>query len=94
MTYLNNGTYSVKLIVRSDMGCVDTTSETVVINATPDVKFSAQNNQGCQPLSVLFSDSSKVNNGFVQGWFWDFGDNSTSVGGTSHDAYLSKYWLL
>jgi len=44
---------------------------------TPTALFSADTTSGRAPLTVLFIDES-VSKDTISGWFWDFGDGSTS----------------
>lgn len=55
-----------------------TDSVRVNINAAPTVLMSADTLQGCSPLTVHFTDSTKVIGGFIINWKWDFGDKSGS----------------
>lgn len=51
----------------------------VVVNAIPEIKFTADTTQGCDPLEVTFNaDSTKVQGGSIDDWKWDFGDGAKS----------------
>ena len=50
----------------------------VTINMTPVVKFNSDVTQGCNPLTVNFTDSTKVTGDVITSWKWDFGDKSFS----------------
>ena len=76
--YADTGSYPVRLIVISDMGCTDTITKIIIISAQPEVHFSSNVTDGCEPLFVTFYDSSFVANGLIGSWFWNFGDGNTS----------------
>lgn len=70
------GTMWVSLEV-TDSGCTSpATYDTVVVNQAPNGAFSADVHEGCQPLSVNFTDLSSPP-GSV--WQWNFGDMTTSL---------------
>ncbi|MCB0706924.1 MAG: PKD domain-containing protein [Saprospiraceae bacterium] len=66
--YTMDGEYLVSLIVTNDCGA-DTSTQLLSIVTPPTAAFSVQNNFGCAPLEVLFSDESSEN---VTGWAWSF----------------------
>lgn len=74
-TYVNNTTYSVKLIATNIYGCTDTASGTVYVSPFPGVSFSHVISDGCAPLQVDFVNGS---NGTVR-QLWDFGDGTTDT---------------
>jgi len=79
-TYANAGLFNVNLSVTSDSGCVSDTIIEVEVFPVPDVDFSADVIEGCQPLPVQFTDLSLINPGYVINWWlWDFGDGNTSA---------------
>ena len=74
--YVNANTYKVFLIARNAANCVDTTSQSVVINPLPVINFggSIKGNR-----SIDLSDSSSIVNGTIAKWRWEFGDGDTSL---------------
>ncbi len=77
--YPSAGLFNVNLSVTSDSGCVSDTIIEVEVYPVPDVDFSADVVEGCQPLHVQFTDLSVVNAGYlINWWFWDFGDGTGS----------------
>lgn len=76
-TYGTFGTFNISLIVTTDLGCKDTILKPVEVYPIPVVKFGPFA-KGCGAICVDFKDSSSVLNGFIQSWFWNFGDPSTS----------------
>ena len=74
--YPTNGTYSVTLQVTSAQGCVNTTTNTVVINPNPVVAFTVNN--ACTGSNFSFTNNSSVVNGSITQSNWSFGDGSNS----------------
>ena len=76
--YQNNGLYTVSLEITDVNNCKDTLIRTDYIEVgAAYINFGADTLQAnCAPLLVTFSDSSASN---VVSWFWDFGDNTSSV---------------
>ncbi|HPS82730.1 MAG TPA: PKD domain-containing protein [Bacteroidales bacterium] len=70
------GTMWVSLEV-TDSGCTSpATYDTVVVNQAPTASFSADIQEGCQPLPVQFTD---LSNPAGSVWQWNFGDMATSL---------------
>lgn len=80
-TYINPGTYTVKLVVRNAAGNADSVTKTeyITVNPAPTAGFTADKTTGCFPLPVSFTDGSIANSGTITGWVWDFGDGNTST---------------
>jgi len=81
-TYQNDGIYDVQLVLQTTEKCVDTLQLTKPAYIETDIKFSTNEvgfdyfpKEGCGPLTVQFTDSSKFL-GTPQ-YFWDFGDGSS-----------------
>ena len=81
------GPHSIKLVVTTDKGCVDSLEKTVTINPLPDAVFSVVN-PACETKLVSFTEASVPNAGSIVEWDWDFGDGAhqvfTSVTTVSH----------
>lgn len=74
---LNAGTYEIHQILIADSMCInDTTSVTIAITQIPQVDFNSSVIEGCQPLSVSFSDLTNGQGNFT--YLWDFGNGQTS----------------
>ncbi len=74
--YTEPGDYTVTLIAFSNNACSDTVTKTNLIKIlNPTANFSVDNEQGCTPLQVQFSDSS-IN---AIEWLWSFDDGSYST---------------
>ncbi len=79
--YFTPGTYTVSLTVTNANGSNTLTrANYVVVNASPQVDFSANRLAGCFPLPVQFTDlSSSPNNNALVSWQWDLGNGTVST---------------
>ena len=59
-------------VVADNSGCTSTATFTLEVKPIPDVDFSADVREGCQPLKVHFQDLTIPAAG---NWNWSFGDN-------------------
>lgn len=74
-TYNSAGSYTVKLVVTSNSGCIDFLSRTIIISTPPTADFTSEAN--CTEQPTQFTDVSTPANSISE-WFYDFGDGSTS----------------
>lgn len=73
------GTYTVTLQVETDKGCVSTLlTRDIVINNKPEAGFISPETCLNDPFAP-FTDSSKVVNGTIAAWSWNFGDPNANV---------------
>ncbi len=77
-TYSTPGSYQLQLKVRDAQGCVDSTQRTLDVSFGPTPNFTANSLTGCAPKLIQFTDLSASNQP-IAGWFWDFGDGTTST---------------
>ena len=59
-----------------DYGCVNTDQVKVTVNPIPVPQFEADIREGCEPLTVRFTNLSNFSGGTYK---WDFGDGSSST---------------
>ncbi|MFY9310285.1 MAG: PKD domain-containing protein [Bacteroidia bacterium] len=78
--------YSVKLVVTSDLGCKDSIIKTSYVAPLPNVSWQADVTSGCGILCASFFDMSSISSGIITQWEWNFGDGSpqSAVSYTSH----------
>jgi gliding motility-associated-like protein len=79
-SYLTPGIYTVRLTVTNGSG-TNTLTRTnyITVNAAPTVDFSVNDNSGCAPHPVQFTDLSSPGAGTTNtAWEWNFGDGATS----------------
>jgi len=72
--YFVAGNYPVMLVATSNYGCRDTALGNTVIYANPVTNFVYNNDAGCGPLTIRFTDSSFVQGSTIYSWNWNFGD--------------------
>ena len=75
--YQDTGVFLPELIVASNRGCRDTTTETLWVNPNPEPSFSV--NDVCLGDTSIFVDSSRISRGTIQSRFWNFGDGNTDT---------------
>lgn len=80
-TYFVPGTYTITLTVTNASGSNTLTrTQYITVYDIPTVNFSADNQSGCFPLRVNFTDLSTPGAGNTNvSWQWDFGNGSTST---------------
>lgn len=69
ITYFNSSTsnsnfYNVELVAKSVSGCIDTVRGMVEVYPNPQASFTVDNNAGCSPLKVNFTNNSVGANTF------------------------------
>jgi gliding motility-associated-like protein len=76
-TYVNQGTYNIKLVVETNNGCIDSlTSNTVTINPDPIADFNISDD--CVNEAAQFTDNSTITSGNITNWEWIFDDGTPS----------------
>ncbi len=88
-TYLDCGTFTVKLVVTDTTGAKDSTTQTVNIRCSPIASFSPTVTTGCQPLASAFNNTSTPGSGSITSSVWDFGDGSIGSGANPSHTYNS-----
>jgi len=74
--YASADTFSVKLFVITDKGCLsDTATRTTIANKLPTIYFKTTTPL-CEQRDVLFTDSSTTHGaGVLTNWYWEMGNN-------------------
>ncbi len=77
-TYATPGVYTVKLLIKTISGCVDSLElpKAVIVNDRPVAGFTASPLDACASQQIQFTDSSSSG---VDSWRWYFGDGGTSI---------------
>lgn len=75
--YANAGGYTVKLVITSNTGCMDSISKQVKVNNAAVANFASVS--VCSNSSAQFIDSSSVNGGTIVNRLWIFGDGDSST---------------
>lgn len=71
-----NETYRAALYAVSPQGCQDSSFKNILIYPKPEASYSTNLNSGCQPLSIVFTNSSII----ADSCSWIFGDGSSISG--------------
>ncbi|MEZ4775620.1 MAG: PKD domain-containing protein [Bacteroidia bacterium] len=78
-TYMQDGVYTVRLIVFDENGCTDTLTRLNYIRLShPDANYTADIVNGCVNSTVHFTSTSLADT-TLTGWVWNFGDGTGSV---------------
>ncbi|MBX3176524.1 MAG: PKD domain-containing protein [Candidatus Hydrogenedentes bacterium] len=77
-TYETPGRYTVSLATETELGS-DTERRAGLIAVNPVVDFTASAQTGQGTLTANFTDATNAGNLNILGWFWDFGDGTTST---------------
>lgn len=76
--FSSDGTYTAQLIVISDHGCSDTTTNNIVIYPQPQTNYSVQD--VCIYDPAVFTDLTTINTpDNIASWAWNFGDGNTDI---------------
>ncbi|MHA1213069.1 MAG: PKD domain-containing protein [Candidatus Heimdallarchaeota archaeon] len=76
-----SGTYTVTLTVTDNDGKKDTYKKTITVvvsNKSPSAQCSASPTSGSAPLTVSFTSSGSDSDGYIDSYYWRFGDGGTS----------------
>lgn len=77
-SYSTSGTFSVKLVVTSNNGCVDSITQVINILPSPLAAFTVNSNTQCfTGNSFVFTNTSAIGAGSLS-YLWDFGNGNTS----------------
>ncbi|HRO75433.1 MAG TPA: PKD domain-containing protein, partial [Crocinitomicaceae bacterium] len=74
--YTADGDYTVKLIVTTPNGCIDSISKPITVYALPTANFGVTPDSLCGPLTATFQNNST---GLGVSYAWDFGNGTTST---------------
>src|SRR5688572_5896342 len=78
LTALTPGLHTVKLVVKTNIGCEsDTATRTFIANPAPVVTMTVAD--GCLNESINFSGDQTDNQTSITQWQWNFGDGATSL---------------
>jgi PKD repeat protein len=86
-SYTNYGSYKVTLITKSDKGCIDSLSHSLVVHPQATINFSINDSTQCNSIDTfLFNNSSKVATGALN-YYWTFGDASNGNSSSESPKY-------
>lgn len=89
-TYFDPGSYTISLVVKNNSGTDSIIQKAyITVYASPQIIFSASPTEGCFPLDVKFSNSSKAVSGTITDFLWDLGDGNISNDANPEHIYTS-----
>ena len=88
ITYSTVGDFDVELTVYS-RHCTKTVTKPALIKIAPDpvTNFVLSPAEGCNPTTVLFTDSTTIFSGNIISWAWDFGEGSVDSAQHTANSY-------
>ena len=91
--YNATGTFSITLTITDSMGCFNSISHDIIVNALPVAHFDA-GNSNCSGSEVIFTNFSNTPSGIIVRWNYDFGDGSTQTVLYPNNPTVSHTYLL
>jgi len=89
-TYLNPGTYTVKIVSISDYNCKDSVSKTITVHPNPKAGFIINDDLQCLAGNLfVFTDTSSGGGAQLTSRWWDFGNGDTASGSEVPASYAS-----
>jgi gliding motility-associated-like protein len=83
-----NDSFTVSLIITTDLGCIDTVTQITTTIPIPAFNFGPTLASGCENFTTAFHDLTTVPGGTIVNWLWDFGDsNYTYTANPAHTYY-------
>jgi len=86
-TYNQDGDFPASLYIIAKNNCSDSLINQVIVHPIPEMGFKADSTIFCKNATVFFTDTSRINSGFIANRLWTFGDGdfiSLSKDTTSH----------
>lgn len=68
--------YEITLLVKNESGCSDILTKTITVYPEIGSGFTVDQDLGCEPLEVQFTNTSV---GDTATWLWEFGDGGSSI---------------
>jgi len=75
-TFDTAGYYTISVIAKSNLGCIDSLKKTIEVINSPEAKFTQTPSSGCAPLIV---NSTNTSVGKYLSYEWDFGNGHNSI---------------
>ena len=71
--------YNTKLTVTNSNNCVSFFSRTITVNEIPNPNFTMNTNIGCDPVTVIATNTTVEGAYPITNWLWNFGGQGTSI---------------
>ena len=89
--FIDNGNYTVTLYVTTNESDIGNCSKIIrVRNVHPCADFQPKFSVVLANETVNFTDYSTDIDGYIEGWFWDFGDNMNATTQNASHSYQSS----
>lgn len=88
-SYLNTGTYNVKLVVTSGYGCKDSITKKVYVREQPVALYTVSDTSLCQKSNAFFFTNNSTIPAGTYTSLWRFGDLNTSTSTSPSHVYLT-----
>ncbi|MCO6494690.1 MAG: T9SS type A sorting domain-containing protein [Bacteroidetes bacterium] len=85
-SFANGGTYNVKLLVYTPLGCRDSINKNIEIYNSPNVDFSILGNCSDKPIQLI--NNSSISNDTIASYVWDL--NFESQSSDKNTSYISS----
>jgi gliding motility-associated-like protein len=76
--YPTANAYTVTLLVKSSLGCIDSIKKTITVRPSPHADFSMSENPANALDVISFTDHSSPST-TIASWYWNFGDTLLSI---------------
>ena len=86
-SYNSDGSFTIKMIATTNMGCRDTITKIITIYPVPVPSFSGQD--VCFGNDIQFLNNSSINTGTITSWQWNFNDGTSSTQNAPSHIYNS-----
>lgn len=86
-TFPSTGSFDIKEVVTSNLGCKDSTTKTITIHPLPVIDIDLSAVEGCEPFTPSVINSSTIESGNISSYDWTWGDGNTSSGVSPSHTY-------
>jgi gliding motility-associated-like protein len=89
-SYFTAGSFQVKLIVTSDLGCTDSLSKTITVYPQPLADYAIPASQCVSGNIFAFNSNATIGSGgSISSQLWNFGDGNSMSGGNVSHSFLT-----
>ncbi len=86
--YTDSGTYTIRLVEQSNLGCLDTSTYVIKVYPVPAANFSINDTAQCLNTNNFVFTNTSIDTGSLT-YLWDMGDGSTQTTENPTKTYLS-----
>lgn len=88
-SYSNSGTYSIRLKVTSNLGCIDSMNQPIEVFPSPTASFQSNGLIKCLGDTSVFTNTSQISSGTLT-YNWDLGNGETSTDKDASTLYMQS----